>query len=275
MKPDHVQRRIMNWLHSVADDRSPDPERPYKRQRLKSSCFIHSEHFQRASSQDGGHISAPLSTSSSLTQTGPKNNKGASSDDSHLEEDEQEQALASFRASKIPRNISPTKQLRNAEVEETGFLRASIHTSLSPGLLCILVIKLKRVNGGFGILPRDLQDNVRGVPLGNLFYLQYLAESRLMHSNSQLFYQDSFGIWNFGDSPEVGTTQVPDLRTVFKRFDLANRCFLGNYPESSWNSDVYSRVLDWVLRDGPYKDDLVDYRCWQVLLFLRTTGLCR
>lgn len=82
---------------------------------------------------------------------------------------------------------------------------------------------------------------------------------------SQLL-DDSIATWNFGDSLDFRTTRIPDLGTVRQIYDLAKRCFKNNHPESSWNNDVHSRVLNWVLRDGPCQDDLVDYRCWCVLL---------
>ncbi|KAJ5117833.1 hypothetical protein N7448_011465 [Penicillium atrosanguineum] len=73
-------------------------------------------------------------------------------------------SLAS-KASKISRNSSPTKQLRNAELEETGFSRASLRDDKKPKSLHALAEELKKINGGFGILPKELQDEVRAAPL--------------------------------------------------------------------------------------------------------------
>jgi hypothetical protein len=83
--------------------------------------------------------------------------------------------------------------------------------------------------------------------------------------HSQLADQRSIAAWNFGESPQFEKSQLPDIRTVRKIYNLASRCFKNNHPESSWNNDVHSRILDWVLRDGPRADDIVDYRCWYVL----------
>lgn len=80
---------------------------------------------------------------------------------------------------------------------------------------------------------------------------------------------DSFEFWNFGDNLELGTTRLPHLSTVRQIYELARRCFKNNHPESSWNNDVHSRVLNCVLRDDPCKDDLVDYRCWYAQLLSR------
>ncbi|KPM38324.1 hypothetical protein AK830_g8243 [Neonectria ditissima] len=142
---------------------------------------------------------------------------------------------ASSKASKLSRNSSPRKQLRNAKLKETGFLRASLLDDQKPTLLHALTEDLTKIGDGFGILPKDLQ--------------------------SELAVHRSIRDWNFGDAPEFGTTRLPDLKTVQRIYKLAKRCFTNNHPESSWNNDVHSRVLDWVLRDGPCEDDMVDYRC--------------
>ena len=67
---------------------------------------------------------------------------------------------ASSKAPKIARNSSPTKQLRNAELDRTGFLRASLREHRKPKSLQALVEDLRKIHGGFGILPRDLENEV-------------------------------------------------------------------------------------------------------------------
>lgn len=69
-------------------------------------------------------------------------------------------SMASSKASKITRNSSPTKQLRNAELEETGFLRADLRNDTKPRSLDALTTELEKIVGGFGILPRNLQNEV-------------------------------------------------------------------------------------------------------------------
>ncbi|KAL2819475.1 hypothetical protein BJX63DRAFT_439009 [Aspergillus granulosus] len=144
-------------------------------------------------------------------------------------------STASSKVSKLTRRSSPTKQLRNAELEETGFLRADFRYDTKPELLDELTMKLEKTDRGFGILPNSLRDN--------------LADER------------SIAACNFGDRPESQEAQLPDIHTVQKIYNLARRCFKNNHLESSWNNDVHSRILDWVLRDSPRGDDLVDYRC--------------
>jgi hypothetical protein len=68
---------------------------------------------------------------------------------------------ASPKASKITRNSSLSKQLRNAELEETGFLRADLRNDTKPGLLDALTTELEKIGGGFEILPKNLKEDVR------------------------------------------------------------------------------------------------------------------
>ncbi|KAJ6050559.1 uncharacterized protein N7446_010668 [Penicillium canescens] len=260
---------ILDWLHSVDSTNDQSCERPPKRPRLNNGCApnesIHSDfgkiqvkgndprsRLQTPSTSGSGSVprqrylsmtskrprdlddgrpvddarQARQSTELSLLHTEltprPRRSPTAALDHgvslpSSPSQSRTSPSLASSKASKISRNLSPTKQLRKAELEETAE-------------------ELKMINGGFGILPKELQDE-------------------LMKDD------DSFEFWNFGDRLGLGTTCFPDLSTVRQIYDLARRCFKNNHPESSWNNDVHSRVLNWVLRDGPCKDDIVDYRC--------------
>lgn len=83
--------------------------------------------------------------------------------------------------------------------------------------------------------------------------------------HSQLADQRSITAWNFGESHEFEKSQLPDIRTMRKIYNLASRGLKNNHPESSWNNYVHSPILDWVLRDSPRADDIVDYRCWYAL----------
>ena len=105
---------------------------------------------------------------------------------------------------------------------------------------------------------------MRWVPVLPYYPTRAIAESPAW--TAQFANNDSIQFWNFGDNPNYAVAQLPCPATVNKIFTLAERCFTNNHPESSWNNDVHSRVLDWILRDRPGKDDLVDYRCWFVNL---------
>ncbi|KAM0414724.1 hypothetical protein ACHAPT_013431 [Fusarium lateritium] len=142
---------------------------------------------------------------------------------------------ASPKASKISRNSSPTKQLRNAELQQTGFVRASFEDDEQPASLELLSQRLRDIDEGYAILPRDLQKDLAGERVRS---------------------------WMFGDEAQFGASDLPGVRAVRKIHRLARRCFKENLAESSWNNDVHSQVLESVLRDSPSSDDeLLDYRC--------------
>lgn len=169
---------------------------------------------------------------------------------------------ASSKASKISRNSSPTKQLRNAELQPTGFARASFEDDEQPASLELLTRRLRGIEEGYAILPRDLQTDVCvGKPvLGQIMLtIAKLANERVRP-------------WMFGDEPRFRASDLPPVRTVRKIHRLARRCFKENLAESSWNNDVHSQVLEWVMRDSPSSDDeLLDYRFWCVLIPLRVS----
>ncbi|PLB36074.1 uncharacterized protein BDW47DRAFT_119091 [Aspergillus candidus] len=287
------RHRILNWLDSVSpvhDDRKS--ERPRKRRRLKNEpCSREdSDQIQAGEDTDGLRPPTPLASPcgsaplAGLSSMPPKqiSDHHDPTDDRSPGHDQPSNALAdtqsnrtprtsrrsavaaalgdddvfprasslpsgsqlssskaSSKAPKISRNSSPTKQLRNAELDQTGFLRASLRDHQKPKSLQGLVDDLRKIHGGFGILPRDLEKELGPhAPL-------------LPHTR----------VWNFGDNTTYGVAQLPCTTTVNIIYTLAERCFTNNHPESSWNNDVHSRVLDWILRDRPGKDDLVDYRC--------------
>lgn len=79
--------------------------------------------------------------------------------------------------------------------------------------------------------------------------------------------------WMFGDNPQFEASDLPSVRTVRKIHRLARRFFKENLAESSWNNDVHSKRLEWVMRDSPSSDDdLLDYRCRYVLIPLQVSN---
>lgn len=70
----------------------------------------------------------------------------------------------------------------------------------------------------------------------------------------------------YGGQSDFEPSHLPGVQTIRKILRLAKRCFQENLPESCWNNDVHSQVLEWVMRDSPGSSHLLDYRCWYVLL---------
>ncbi|KAF5011455.1 hypothetical protein FDECE_2444 [Fusarium decemcellulare] len=147
----------------------------------------------------------------------------------------QASSITSSKVSKISRNSSSAKRLRVAELRETGSIRASFDDDEEhPISLEPLVQQLRDIDEGYGILPRDLQSDLAG---------------------------ERVRPWMFGDKLPFRASDLPDVRIARKIYRLARRCFLENLSESSWNTDVHSKVLEWVLRDSSSSDELLDYRC--------------
>ncbi|KAL2810608.1 hypothetical protein BJX63DRAFT_444556 [Aspergillus granulosus] len=117
-------------------------------------------------------------------------------------------SMAPSKVSKLTRRSSPTKQLRNVELEETGLLRVDFRNDTKPILLDALTVKLEKIDRGFGILPNRLRDDLAN--------------------------ECSIAAWNSGDSLELRKTQLPDIHPMQKIYNLATRCFKNNHLESSW-----------------------------------------
>ncbi|KPM46429.1 hypothetical protein AK830_g18 [Neonectria ditissima] len=71
---------------------------------------------------------------------------------------------SSSKASKISRHSSPTKQLHNASLGETGLSRASTEDDELPTLLGNLTQSLWKIDESFGVFPKGLRDDVRCPP---------------------------------------------------------------------------------------------------------------
>lgn len=66
------------------------------------------------------------------------------------------------KASKVSNSSSPTRQIRNAELQDTGFIKASFQSNEQPDSLKSLAETFRKIGDGFGILPRSLYDQVSG-----------------------------------------------------------------------------------------------------------------
>ncbi|KAF5017127.1 hypothetical protein F66182_10985, partial [Fusarium sp. NRRL 66182] len=273
--------RILNWLDSIlstpANKRTPSCDRPSKRPRLGSH-----HHRSLTNKPKEGELRTLLPTPSTYGSSAMSSNRDRDStaskrprspdnenardsnqfhddltprllqrftlpqhSDPEAGPDVDSRALsiasssylssrASSKASKISRNSSPTKQLRNAELRQTRFARASFEYNEQPASLELLTQKLRVVEEGYAILPTGLQDA--------------LASDRVRP-------------WMFGDKAQFQASDLPNPQNVRKIHRLARRCFKENLSESSWNNDVHSQVLEWVMRDSPGSDEILDYRC--------------
>jgi hypothetical protein len=79
----------------------------------------------------------------------------------------------------------------------------------------------------------------------------------------------------FGDEPQFGQDRLPTIWAARQIWRMAARCDgPKKLPESAWNNDVHSRVLDWVFRDGSANNGFLDYRSWYALLSMLMLKMC-
>uniref|UniRef100_A0A0B7KKZ3 PD-(D/E)XK nuclease-like domain-containing protein n=1 Tax=Bionectria ochroleuca TaxID=29856 RepID=A0A0B7KKZ3_BIOOC len=146
----------------------------------------------------------------------------------------------SSKAPKVSRNSSPTKQFRNAEIQETGFRTASFDTggrmaSHLPASLRSLLRDLRKIERADGVLPECLRDELSD------FDIPWFAFHNAQRPES---------LPNFTYPP------ITFIQDVYGR---ATKCREQRHRESSWNIEVHARVLEWVLRDSGHNGPL-DYR---------------
>ncbi|KAF5027013.1 hypothetical protein F66182_888 [Fusarium sp. NRRL 66182] len=118
----------------------------------------------------------------------------------------------------------------------SGFNTASFKHDPQPDSLKRLCSSLELIHAGFGILPKTLRES--------------------------LIDEDDVFEWMFSDEPQFGCHQLPTIWAAREIWRMAARCDgPKKLPESAWNNDVHSRVLDWVFRNGSASNGLLDYRC--------------
>ncbi|KAG9249477.1 uncharacterized protein F5Z01DRAFT_631660 [Emericellopsis atlantica] len=128
--------------------------------------------------------------------------------------------VSSTKSLKLSRTSSPTKQIRHAELQQSGFRQASFATHPQPPSLMALRRKLKRIYDGDGILPQ-----------------------RLAHEIADLEIPDFY----FRDDADTNDLRLPPRRFVQRTLGRADECDTNGKGESSWNMDVHARLLNWVL----------------------------
>jgi hypothetical protein len=190
---------ILNWLEAVLpvphEEEAPSPtDRPRKRARLnnrrsrsegagdkdRDGASSHLPTPSASASPSASRSRAPKQTTTNTTAAmAPSNNKRSRGrtgpdDDQHLQGDSsvgarpmqppssfsQAPSFPASKASKVSNNSSPTRQIRNAGLQPTGFVTASFKDDQQPESLKHLCSSLEFVHAGFGILPRAFRDGV-------------------------------------------------------------------------------------------------------------------
>ncbi|KAJ3531693.1 hypothetical protein NM208_g8768 [Fusarium decemcellulare] len=147
-------------------------------------------------------------------------------------------ASLSSRSVSISNRSSPTKQFRNAEMQETGFNVGSFRLDQHPESLKTLRIRLRDIGSGYAILPaslrRELSDSDSEIP-------PYAFKT---------------------DQETQVDGNLPSLSWVQKLVKRAAECLIDREGEASWNADVHAPILEHVFRSDRFRSSgLGDFRC--------------
>ncbi|KND86762.1 hypothetical protein TOPH_08625 [Tolypocladium ophioglossoides CBS 100239] len=243
-----VQHRISSWLASisapgVAEAPCPIEARPRKRVRQEARSNV--DGLTRVASpfndaRESGaliHLSTPSVSASSPPNFPQQHRLAMSSSPSKRRRDEDLEDSYSVASSSSyypsssrhpgPSRSSPTKQIRHAGLQRTGFRQASFEFDPQPPSLQSLCQSLRLIHYGDGILPTRLKTEFADIKLPGFF---------------------------FHDDPNTAARRYPDRSFVRSLLSQANECDLDGKGESSWNMDVHARILAWLLEDDSTDD---------------------
>ncbi|KAH7304595.1 hypothetical protein B0I35DRAFT_445085 [Stachybotrys elegans] len=251
---------IWLWLRSIDEGNIHDSERPNKRARLHqrhqlSDYDTDDETIAKGKATLRRHLPTPSLSSSSISELqgegakhipmsiSPSKRQRDATEQAELHEldltprahkagytvGDKEDSIASTssyasstKSSKVSRTSSPTKQIRHAELQQSGFRLASFATHPRPSSLIALRRELKRIYDGDGILPQTLKHELAELEIPSFF---------------------------FSDNPETAGLRYPSRDFVRRILKRADECDTNGKGESSWNMDVHARLLDWVLTE--------------------------
>ncbi|KAJ4184063.1 hypothetical protein NW759_017049 [Fusarium solani] len=133
---------------------------------------------------------------------------------------------------------SPSKQLRNAEMNETGFSVGSFVLQPQPESLRALRIELRDFGAGHGVFPASMQD-----------------EMLAMDPELPRYAFDR------NEASRAPTSSMPPFDWVDNLVKRAIKCRVDRECEASWNGDVHAPILEQVFRSGRFSsNDMVDFR---------------
>ncbi|CAJ0549878.1 Ff.00g064730.m01.CDS01 [Fusarium sp. VM40] len=138
----------------------------------------------------------------------------------------------------VSNRTSPTRQMRNAELAETGFNTDSLRSNMCPPKLKALWEELDTISQCSGILPITL-------------------EAKWKEAGARI------PVYSFDRSepPQETSTQLPDFEWVRHLYQRAKDCRFNRESELSWNGDVHAPILEHIFRTGRFKSKgLVDFR---------------
>ncbi|KAJ0167504.1 hypothetical protein CTA2_2192 [Colletotrichum tanaceti] len=150
-------------------------------------------------------------------------------------------------------NQSPTKQLKGAALDESGFIvKTFLDKSVSlPPSLIQLKLDLDRIRFGIDLLPSRCraESSLRG----QLDHLVYPHERSSIPPHAFCA--------NTSDTHSASQDQqrIPSLAWVNKTVKEAAKCETLLEAEAAWNNKVHDRILSWLCRADDDAEELLDY----------------
>ncbi|PWI65488.1 hypothetical protein PCL_07089 [Purpureocillium lilacinum] len=137
---------------------------------------------------------------------------------------------------------SPSRQLRNAEINQTGFRMGSFRLDTYPDSLNALRCELRDIGLGDGILPASLEHELRR------------ADSEIPRF---AFDRDEAT----RALTEAIATDLPPIDWVQALMKRADECELNRECESSWNGEIHAAILEQAFRTNRFvSNGPVDFR---------------
>ncbi|KAF4465204.1 hypothetical protein FALBO_7953 [Fusarium albosuccineum] len=154
---------------------------------------------------------------------------------------------------KKPRSVnsrtSPTRQFRNAEVNETGFHTESLRSEKCPPSLNTLWRELNRIGQGGAILPVSLESRW-GDTDANIPFFAYDRDP--------------------ATKDQTESVDLPSFEWVQSLYGRAKDCRFNRESELSWNGDVHAPILEQVFRVDRFTSrGPVDFRWTQAAQIIR------
>ncbi|KAF5560460.1 CAMK CAMK1 kinase [Fusarium napiforme] len=248
-----VGSRVWSWLNSVEQESFPTEESEHQRKRRKiintksdSDSQLHRIPTPPGSSQDSHFgIEANAQTPHSM----PRKRRRSTHDQGLVHSDEDgavedtprassrglrqgvpgldHESSTSYASSGVSGTSSPTKQLRYAATQKTGFddFKFDDFMDQLPPSLQDLHQQLLTIGYGFGLIPQTLKPQLQG--LRNIPEFAFYDPDK--HASS----------W-----------RIPPPSFIRQVLQSATKCEFGRHSEASWNMEVHRCVLDFAFREA-------------------------
>lgn len=279
-----LQHRISSWLASISAPQvaqhpcATTAGRPRKRARLEAQPDLYKAPDAAKTAEESGVLNGlptPSASMSGLLYPTFRHGHVMSPSPSKRRRDDDDLTPRAFRTIAADESCSvassssytsssresgsrysPTKQIRHACLQPTGFRQASFELDPLPPSLQDFCQRLRLVHHGSGILPTRLRTEV------SKHHLLYVAGISSMANNSQFAGLQLPDFFFHDDDADVAARRYPDRALVRQLLRRANECDLDGTGESSWNAEIHLPILAWLLQDESNGDGCLGSEYW-------------